>query len=188
MLAGHHARYGVGELVPGRPSRYLTIHREPAARIVSQYNFQMQRTGLETEFEEWYSSFPRNKAFKMMRKQLNMTGTTDFAPIADVISGMWFVGVTEHLNDDLPHLFRHFGAPSDTWSDQRVATLDREQVDEYLQVPRDQRWRTSMPTLRRMDLTTEWRDRINGDNGRDMKLYELALRRREQTLANLHDD
>jgi hypothetical protein len=105
-----------------------------------------------------------------------------------MIRSMWFVGVTEHLDDDLPHLFRHFGAPYDTWTNQRVSTADRAQVDEALQLPKEQRWTQGNPTLKLMELTPELRDRINADNPRDLKLYKLALRRRERTLANLHGE
>lgn len=186
VLTGHRSSYGIHKLVPGRPARYLTIQREPAARIMSTYNFRMQRFGLDLSFEDWYAGFARNKAFKWMRQLLDLRGTSDFAPVADRIRTFWFVGVTEHLDDDLPYLFDHFGVPSDTWQNQRVAIDNDARVAESLSLPTQARWQKGNPTLKRMELTPDLRERINQDNKRDLKLYELALRRRARTLDNLH--
>lgn len=188
VLTGHRARYGIHQLVPDRTPRYVTVQREPAARIMSTYNFRMQRFDVDEDFDEWYAQYPRNNAFKWMRNALNLPGSQSFAEVADRVRELWFVGVTEHLNDDLPDLFRHFGAPSDAWINQRTSTPDETQVEESLQLPKADRWTKGNPTLQRETLTPELRERLNGDNKRDVKLYELALKRRERTLGNLHSE
>lgn len=35
VLTGHRARFGIHELLPDRTPRYVTVQREPAARIMS---------------------------------------------------------------------------------------------------------------------------------------------------------
>src|SRR5690606_8978234 len=54
-LVGHRVWYGVHELVPGRAPRYVTVVRDPAALIVSRYDFDrsLERTSLT--FEAWYA-------------------------------------------------------------------------------------------------------------------------------------
>jgi hypothetical protein len=42
--------------------------------------------------------------------------------------------------------------------------------------------------LQRQTLTLELGARLNEENQRDFKLYELALRRRQRTLENLHGE
>jgi hypothetical protein len=68
----------------------------------------------------------------MVLDPLSLPGGQSFAEVADRVRQLWFVGATEHLNDDLPDLFRHFGAPSDTWINQRTSTPDEPQVVESL--------------------------------------------------------
>jgi hypothetical protein len=187
VIAGHWARYGVHELVPDREPRYFTVLREPAARIVSAYNFQMQQRNDDQDFWRWYDDYPRNVEFKALRKAFGLPNGTPYREVADRLETLlWFVGVTEHLDDDLPALFAALGAPGE-WVNQRVATGDPARVAESLGDEEPEHLSSGEMIFRRLEVTDEIRERLLDTNGRDARLHRLAGTLRERTVGNLRD-
>jgi hypothetical protein len=187
VIAGHWARYGVHELLPDREPRYFTVLREPASRIVSAYNFQMQQRNDDQDFWQWYEDYPRNVAFKALRKAFGLPNGTPYRDVADRIDTLlWFVGVTEHLDEDLPALFTALGTPGG-WVNQRVATTDRTEVAASLDDDETEHLSSGELIFRRLEVTDAIRDRLLESNRRDAKLHRLARRVRERTLTNVRD-
>lgn len=191
VLAGHQARFGIHRLVDRDP-RYFTVLREPADRIVSAYNFRMTQDHADISFDEWYADYPRNNSFKWLRVAFNLVGADAFPETREMMrKELWFVGLTERLNDDLPFLFRALGTPPE-WIDQRVATTDSEDLagmesgDE--EVPLSH---ASHTVHKRLEMTDALRDRLHEDNARDLKLYEIGRRlheRRVERIRNAAED
>lgn len=186
VMGGHYFTVDRTDLVPGRDVRLFVVVREPASRILSAYNFQCQRFGLDVSIDEWLASYPRNAAFKKIRQAFGIEGGDEVGAVRDAMRSMWFVGLTEHLDDDLPHLFRHLGAPETGWERQRETTGDVTAVEAALELDVEERWRVGNKVLRRLDMTDELRSRLYEMNPRDVKLYSLARRLRPHTLDALH--
>jgi hypothetical protein len=179
VLSGHRVRYGVHDLVPGREPRYITILRDPADRIVSAYNYRMAIGDVEyQEFDAWYEAFPRNHMFKWLRRGL---GVETMDEVLAMLRTFWFVGATEHLDEDLPHLFRAIGTP-ETWHNLRVtpdegAVVTKSHETHPFGLNVDKR---GLRITRRASVTPELRELIHNDNRRDVRLHRFALRRRER--------
>ena len=85
--------------------------------------------------------------------------------------------MTEHLNDDLPHLFEALGVPSN-WVDRRVTGGDDDLAD--LDIGRE-----TFPIRQHMVLTDDVRDRLYAENRKDVRLYRHAVRRRRELRSSL---
>ena len=160
-------------LVPGRPIRYVTFVRDPADRLVSMFNFRTSRPQNATlGFEEWYGNLKPNTMFRWLRRRLDVDSMPE---LKDSLRDFWFVGTTDHLNDDLPGVFAAMGVPT-TWENRRVtgtgATsmtgLDHHDADRIL--------------TRQLTLDDELRERIYADHPKDVALYRFATRRRQRLL------
>ena len=97
--------------------------------------------------------------------------------------------MTETLNEDLPYLFRAFGAPAE-WTNQRTSIADQHEVVETERVAEEdaenKAWVYGKKVYKRLEMTDALRDRLHEDNGRDVKLHRLAGRLRTEKLARLH--
>ncbi len=174
VLTGHGTYLGIHGLIEGATPRYLTIVRDPADRIVSTYNFRAAR-GEVGDFWSWYAGFPRNAGVKWLRKRLG--GPRSLKEIIEALRGFWFVGVTEHLDEDLPRVFGALGLPPG-FRTRRVAGADRDL--EGLDHPDEER-----RVQRRMVVDDEVRARLHEDNPRDLRLYEFAVGRRDHLRDSL---
>lgn len=174
VITGHGAYFGIHQLVEGSRPRYLTVLRDPADRIVSTFNFRAAQGGAD-DFWSWYDGFPRNAGLKWLRKRLN--GPQTMGEVIEALRGFWFVGVTEHLDDDLPGLFRVLGLPT-AWRNRRVAGAEGDLAG--LDHPDEGR-----RVARRMVVDEDLRARLHRDNPRDVRLYRFAQRRREQVRNRL---
>jgi len=179
VISGHRVRYGDHALVPDSDPRYFTILRDPADRIVSTYNFQMaSRHDTNQSFEVWYGDWPRNRTFRWLRRRLDSGSVPE---MLDRLRSFWFVGVTEHLDEDLPRLFGALGVPRE-WTDLRVtADADSPTSASHESQPFDiNPGKKSQRITRQVSVTPELRERIYNDHPRDLRLYRFALRRREK--------
>jgi hypothetical protein len=63
IITGHNAYYGVHKLVPNKISRYITVIRDPADRLVSYYNSQIAKKNITKglSFKEWYNLREKNE-------------------------------------------------------------------------------------------------------------------------------
>ena len=110
ILAGHQARFGIHEYV-GRKPRYFTILRDPVERILSAYNFRMQMEDRDVSFEDLVCGIPAEQRFHMASRGLKLDGPAASDDTIWAMRRMWWIGLTEYLDDDLPHLFTALGAP-----------------------------------------------------------------------------
>lgn len=177
VLAGHHVRWGVEEQFGvARDARYITIFREPAARFVSHYNFVHSHSKFAGQpvpsFWEWYEKKKRNPMTKFMKQRLDAKGG-GLKRLLRRLDKFWFVGVTEHLNEDLPHLFREIEVPEE-WKNLRVAgESERDTVRSMIGHHPDRR-----KIVVFQQLTPEISERVAAENPRDMKLFDYAKQRR----------
>jgi len=173
VLAGHDATADIDALVPGSSTRYLTFVRDPADRLVSVYNFRTSKPeNADLSFEDWYETVPPNPMFRWLRRRLNVTTMAD---LKDTLREFWFLGTTDHLDDDLPGVFAAIGVPT-TWENRRVigsgassmTGLDHHDADRVL--------------TRQLTIDDELRDRIYTDHPKDLALYRFANKRRQRLL------
>ena len=177
VITGHGANITSHRLVPSRPVRYVTIVRDPAPLLVSRFNFDVSRSGETLSFEDWY---PQQRPDPILRRLRKLLGEQGFDDVAAALEAFWFIGVTEHLDSDLPHLFSAIGVPP-VWINRRVAGggtdvngLDLPGAAEAVAI--DQH----------ASLTQEIRDRVHTDHGEDLRLYHLASRLRQARRTALH--
>jgi hypothetical protein len=173
-VVGHGVDGSTADLVAGREARYFTVIREPAERLVSLYNFQVSRSGTDLGFWEWHERFGANRMTRRLRKALDAGSP---AELRDTLRRFWFVGVTEHLHDDLPHLFAAIGVPV-TWTNRRVtgAGDDLDDLD---------MGREMYPLRHHIEATDELLDLLRERNARDLRLYEFALELRREHRRSL---
>jgi len=169
VVAGHGVEANTRLLLPDRDVRFLTILRDPAELLVSRYNFETSRTGEHLDFWKWYRKRQPNRSLRRLR---NALGVQSYADVRDVLDTFWFVGVTEHLGDDLPHIFETIGVPTN-WVNRRVTGGGDDLED--LDIGRE-----TFPIQRHTVLTDDLRERLYIENKKDLRLYRHAVRRRRE--------
>ena len=160
-----------------REPRLFTVFRDPAPLIVSRYNFFLSRRQVDMSFDEWYPTRKPNENHRRMRRLLECK---NYGEIQEALRRFWFVGVTESLNDDLPHIFGAMGLPTE-WKNRRVtgAGADLSDVDTK-KVPGER-----FAVERKLTLNDQIRDRVYGDNQKDLRLYRFARDLREEMVERL---
>ncbi len=70
-IVGHQVYYGIHKIIPNKNYRYITFLRDPAERLVSQYNHYISAESSEKEifFEEWYANYPKNEMTRFFSKR-----------------------------------------------------------------------------------------------------------------------
>lgn len=169
VITGHGTDVTSQSLLPSRPVRHVTIVRDPAPLMISRFNFDVSRSGEALRFEDWYPEQRRNPT---LRRLGNLLGEQDLDGVASALEDFWFVGVTEHLNDDLPHLFSAIGVPP-VWTNRRVTGGGSDLAELELPGAAD-----PVPIERHATLTDEIRTLVHTDHAGDLLLYRLALRLR----------
>ncbi len=174
VLAGHDVHWGIEEhFGAARDARYITIFREPAARFVSHFNFVRSHKRFVGQaapsFWEWYEKKKRNPMTKFLKQRLDAK-ERGVKPLLSRLEQFWFVGVTEHLNDDLPHLFREIEVPEE-WRNLRVAG-ESETIRSTIGHPDNRK------LVAFQQLTPEISERVAAENRRDVQLYDYAKQRR----------
>ena len=135
IILGHDVDKDTYKLVPRKTPKNIVFLRNPAARIVSLYNYEMYRAYSSKgktvlDFDEWYSKLERNNMTKLLEKRLLDSGlkrawfnTTRFLElhmlrgnnnnildnVNRALETFWFVGCTEHLDRDIPILLEKIG-------------------------------------------------------------------------------
>jgi hypothetical protein len=190
VVAGHYLQNDVHELVPGSIPRYFTIVRDPADRVLSVYNFRRHKGEADRlPFVDWLEEYKTDVAFNLVcfYHHIPYDAPRIDKRVKTALGGMWFVGVTEHLNDDLPHLFRHLGVPGE-WTNQRMATTDDSQLEAARALPKADRWKEANPVRQRIEMTPEIRREIHRRNPRDLALYKWARKMRKKKLSALRSE
>jgi hypothetical protein len=186
VILGHHVTTDTHRLVPEKNPRYVVFLRNPAARIVSQYNFQMflrrkHRAQPTIDFQEWYQKLPRNfvssfihskctphsrfrptTVLKRISRKITYASAgheTRLRMINAALKRFWFVGVTERIDLDGPKLLRAMGL-SGHIQRRNVSGKDFKQ---------------------RMELDDNLERKLNSDNPLDYQLYRYWKERNEQS-------
>lgn len=181
VLGGHGTWYGMHELVPGKVPRYFTFLRRPASRLVSKYNGFMTRKKNEGHFrpfEEWYAEEPKDAMTRLYNQFEQGFGVGegakhDLKPNLEAASAflerLWYVGVTERLDQALAFLFGEIGVEGPV---ERLKVSGETKGGDLARMDRQ------IPKL--ITLTPELEERIEADNEMDVRLYADALRLMER--------
>ncbi len=122
VIFGHYVSLETAALVPGRTPRYVTFLREPAARLVSHYNFDMtvrrrRDDGPVEDFATWQASKPRNfMSYWIVQNVLGrpahtMSEAELFREADEALEWFWLVGITEQFARDSGRLMAALGLP-----------------------------------------------------------------------------
>jgi hypothetical protein len=176
VILGHEVTKDTHTLVPGTRVRHVLFLREPAATLVSYYNFQMKqllRKGEPLmEFDQWYD---RSKQDNMVTRWLlthflrqdypQSITRREFDQVQSALKDFWFVGCTEHMDRDTPLLFERMGfGPSCRLERVNVAGLHYDKT---------------------MTLDAALRARLRAENPVDVELHEFWQERLPATLARI---
>ena len=174
VILGHGVSRHTSRLVQGKEQRFITFLRDPAERLVSQYNFQMHRRrdqkGMPTiPFPAWYERKRPDNVIRWLYRRFpdessrGLRAGERFERVRDVLDRFWFVGTVETFDHDSAYLMRQLGLPP---------------IESKSNV-------TGVRFERRMSLTDEWRDRIYEDNPHDLRLYRIYRQRRQSAVDQL---
>jgi hypothetical protein len=124
VILGHKANITTKDLVPGaRVAKYCGMLRDPAARMVSHFNFNVEykwvRAGKDAPaWDWWYRGQKRNFMCRWIKEQFaleSMEGLSDEALFDDVtrlFETFWLLGVVEHFDAFADALFADIGIES----------------------------------------------------------------------------
>jgi hypothetical protein len=169
VVSGHQVDGSTHDLFPDAEARHMTIIREPAARLVSQYNYRMSAPAAGVvPFEDWYAGIPRNPATRWLRRRF--APGAPFRDLLAVLRDFWFVGTTEQLDEDLPGLFAAIGVPQ---GHERVRVAGGDDGLDGLEFPDDR----GLITVR-LEVNDSIREMVHRDHPKDLRLWRFAQRRR----------
>lgn len=163
-------------MVPGKIPRHILFLREPADRIVFQYNFKMGKDyyakGLETiSFKEWYDKNKRGQSavdwLLRIFLQISMRQLTDddqYRIASECLKHFWFVADTKNIDHYATPLLHRIGVPLD---------MERSNV-------------TGADFPQFQELSNDLRERLNADFPLDVEFYRAMTARTKEYAANLN--
>ncbi|GJM37529.1 MAG: hypothetical protein DHS20C19_08960 [Acidimicrobiales bacterium] len=170
-ISGHPVTRPMARFFPGRALREVVILREPAARLVSLYNFNMTMWARRGEpvigFEEFLDGLPTDQmtakltgcfGFERLRFRLD--------DLLYELSKLWFVGRTENLDALLPLLFAEMGVATKPTGRSNV---------------------TGVHIDRRLELTPDLAAELQARNPTDVKLYAAMERLERACVTRLRE-
>jgi hypothetical protein len=134
VIAGHNLDAATVNLFDCRHVKEIVVLRDPAQRIVSQFNFKSfileRRDQPEISFDTWYEGLGSNPMTRFLAKRLELP--VDVDALIERLKSFEFVGRTEDMDQWLPHLLRAMGltpvlpkrANVTGVDHQRIVTLD----------------------------------------------------------------
>ena len=175
VLLGHHANIDTPKLAPGNPRvKFSAMFREPAARLVSHYNFHVEikraKTGKDVlDWDYWYRGQKRNFVCRWIKQNFLLRSFDDtqsdealFAEIAEALDSFWLLGTMPHFHAFVSRLYADIGVPPP--SDRRSNIAGRD-----------------YPA--RISVTEEIRDAVYRDHPVDCAIYDMVHARAERTLG-----
>jgi hypothetical protein len=131
----------------------FTMLRDPAARIVSLFNFRhalaKQRDEGNLDFEQWYAVQSPNMMSGFLANSLGVKRTA----LIDRLALLQFVGDTAQMDQWLPLLLTVMGLPGITPTRANVTGIDHKLV---------------------LQLDETLRERIEADHPKDVELFRIA--------------
>jgi hypothetical protein len=175
VICGHDVNCRTHLLVPGKIPYYITFLREPAEKLVSYYNFDMNKRAKKQEpliaFEEWYQTGRSNNITLgwlyrnvFCEEKPRHVNSSVYKRVLRRLHDFWFVGCSEHLDRDFPLLLRFVGLSG---------TAERANV-------------SGVNFPKRVELTRELRTYLNNDNALDFELYSYWKERLDKRVRELH--
>lgn len=173
IVTGHQVTRETAALLPWARPRFLTWLRDPADRIVSLYNQNLQKFENRGEphdigFEDWYEGGGKYRTMmaSLIGGFLNLPShrlspRAQFHVADRLLSEFWFVSTTERMDEHLPRLLDHWNVPADF----KVVGRSGDKIKRRLSID---------DTLRR---------RIHADFAYDLALYR-KWREREPAFAD----
>lgn len=123
-IVGHDLSIHTPNLVPGdRTVKFVGMFREPAARIVSNYNYNVQRKWVDIgngvpEWPWWYRGQKRNFISRWMKTKFlalpfdeQQTDEALFEEIAAALNLFWLLGTMPHFEAFTAKLHADIGVP-----------------------------------------------------------------------------
>lgn len=193
VISGHKFHYGIHKHCDDRPYRYLALMRDPADRIVSEYNFIRSRDAVDSDFHSWYFETYREKslnfcvhyfAHKLMPIPIDFTDEERLSLAKKLFDRCWLILITDKFKDHLAPLFSLMNLP-EKWVNYRVAGKENNRL-RGLNHPKEGEYIQKYYTLDK-----DMRQCIYDDNPYDMALYDYALesnKRREHVLFQQEED
>lgn len=163
---------------PDDSALYGIVLRDPADWLVSVYHHTINRVRFSSygdgaggpSFEVWYdwageeptlhTTVTRNRMATYLGR---FAGSPRMADIAAMLRSIWWVAVTETLNDDWRVIAKYLHIPPAIGKERAAGGFDT--IENH-------------PTETWYSLTDNMRDRIYEENKRDCKLYAIALEER----------
>lgn len=113
-LGGHPLHRALITRFPGRPLREVVFIRDPAARIVSHYNFSMtmkERSNAPiVPFDQYVEQYTRNGMTRFLAPRLGVKDSPHrLDAILAELSKFWLAGRTESMDRLAPRLFADMG-------------------------------------------------------------------------------
>lgn len=153
VVTGHAVDSETIRLFAGRQLWEFTMLRDPAARMVSHFNFARamahRRDEEILEFDEWYARRRSDEMSAFLAHSFGVNGTE----LIDRISQLQFIGNTAQMDEWLPLLLTVMGLPGITPERANVTGVDHERV---------------------VQLDDELRTRIEADHPQDVELFRIA--------------
>ena len=152
--------------------KYITVVRDPADRLVAEYNSLLDREEDLPGFWEWHADRRVNQTARRFRELFGVETTDE---ISDRLRDFWYVTTTEHLNEDAPLMLARMRVQGEWDPDEGESDADLDDVDatdtgEIAEI--------ATPTAEGISATDDLRDRIYAEHPKDRRLYKLALKRR----------
>jgi hypothetical protein len=169
VISGHLVHASVHQLVPGKTPRYFTFVRQPAALAVSHYNHEASRIDDPPGFWEWYEARPPNTQVAAFEHQLGVVGIKE---VTQRLKDFWYVGPTEWIDRDLPHILAEIGVPTE-FTNRRVAGGGADLADVWPPIQ-------DVTIVRHQEMTDEISERVTKRDALDARLHTFAQHRSQQ--------
>ena len=130
VASGHSVDQTTRGLFEGREIREFVVVREPAARIVSAYNYRARQIrdagGKPVDFETWYGTRGTDPMLRFLADRIGVRRRVD--EVVERLQQFALVAETEQMDRWLPYLLRQLGCPDQVPTRRNVTGRDHEQV------------------------------------------------------------
>ncbi len=130
IASGHGVDQTTRGLFEGREIHEFVVVRDPAARIVSAYNYRARQIrdagSAPVDFDTWYATRGTNPMLRFLADRIGVPRRVD--EVVDRLQQFDFVAETEQMDRWMPYLLRQLGCPDQVPPRRNVTGTDHEQV------------------------------------------------------------